>query len=259
MRGPGRLTAESARIGRVGAPRRRGAPLTEPDLWATHPALRDAGVRVASYSDIGVSTRSYPSASASCAEATTPSSSPARRFPSCPPTSAPRSAQSVVGHAPLRRRPLSGCRLSRRTVRAVLPVGWPWPPSLPAQQQRLGPAFAGLPVLRGHPTPLVPSSSRSFVLDDYRLRLSAAEAERSPWVRTLSFVPTPTPLRTSVRQISGFAAARRLAHGPHASRRFACARFGTSPQTPSDLPSRARRPLGRRGPVLRPDALVLRC
>jgi hypothetical protein len=31
--------------GRVGAPSFPGAPLTEPDLWASHPALRDAGVR----------------------------------------------------------------------------------------------------------------------------------------------------------------------------------------------------------------------
>jgi hypothetical protein len=30
---------------RVGAPGCPGAPLTEPDLWASHPALRDAVVR----------------------------------------------------------------------------------------------------------------------------------------------------------------------------------------------------------------------
>src|SRR5882757_1747429 len=31
--------------GRVGTPGCPGVPLTEPDLWTTHPALRDAGVR----------------------------------------------------------------------------------------------------------------------------------------------------------------------------------------------------------------------
>ena len=31
-------------LGRVGTPSRPGAPLTEPDLWASHPALRDSGV-----------------------------------------------------------------------------------------------------------------------------------------------------------------------------------------------------------------------
>jgi hypothetical protein len=52
--------------GRVGAPSRPGAPLTEPDLWATHPALRDAGVEVSLWTGVSVSTRSYPSGSVSC-------------------------------------------------------------------------------------------------------------------------------------------------------------------------------------------------
>jgi hypothetical protein len=82
------------------------------------------------------------------------------------PTSAPRSAQVRVGPHPLGRRPLSGCRLSRKTIRVALPLRWPWSLSLPAFQ-RLGPAFADLPVLCNHPTPLVPSSSRPFVLDEY--------------------------------------------------------------------------------------------
>jgi hypothetical protein len=33
-----------ARARRVGTPARAGAPLTKPDLWASHPAFRDAGV-----------------------------------------------------------------------------------------------------------------------------------------------------------------------------------------------------------------------
>ena len=52
---------------RVGTPSFPGAPLTEPDLWASHPALRDAGVRgtQSPYSGIGIAARSYPSFSAS--------------------------------------------------------------------------------------------------------------------------------------------------------------------------------------------------
>jgi hypothetical protein len=94
------------------------------------------------------------------------SSCPARSSLPRSPTSAPRSAQTGVGPHPLGRRPLSGCRLSRKTIQAALPLRWPWSLSLPAFQ-RLGPAFAGLPVLCDHPTPLVPSSSRPFVLDEY--------------------------------------------------------------------------------------------
>src|SRR5690242_19625157 len=96
-----------------------------------------------------------------------PSSLPAGLFPSCSPTSAPRVDQARAVPRPLHRRPLSGCRLSRRTVQAASPVYWPWSPFLPAPS-RLRPAFAGLVVPCDHPTPLVPSPSRPFVLDGYR-------------------------------------------------------------------------------------------
>src|SRR5438034_5603837 len=51
--------------------------LTEPDLWASHPALRDVGVgRIQpAYSDASLAARSYSSASVSCAGATTRCSS----------------------------------------------------------------------------------------------------------------------------------------------------------------------------------------
>ena len=110
----------------------------------------------------------------------------------------------------LRPRPLAGCRLSRETGPAVLPVHWPWSPSLPAAVPRLGPPFDGLPVLRDHPTPLVSSSSRLWFLDDYR---PSAEAERPPRVRTQNFMPTPSPIRPSARRILGFAAVGQLTRG----------------------------------------------
>src|ERR1041384_7964917 len=78
------------------------------------------------------------------------------------------------------RRSLSGCRLFHGTARAVPPLCWPWSPSLPAPLERLGPPFGGLPVLRDHPTPRVPSPSRRFLLDDYRSPGGAPEAVGLP-------------------------------------------------------------------------------
>jgi hypothetical protein len=43
--GLGGNVCRRALVSRVGTPSFPGAPLTEPDLWASHPALRDAGVR----------------------------------------------------------------------------------------------------------------------------------------------------------------------------------------------------------------------
>src|SRR5712692_10209429 len=98
-----------------------------------------------------------------------PSSLPTRLVRRCLPTSATRALQAGVGPCPFRRRPLSGCRLSRKTFPAALSVHWPWSPSLPApySSARLGPSFDGFPVPRDHPTSLVPSPSRPFVLDGY--------------------------------------------------------------------------------------------
>ncbi len=80
---------------------------------------------------------------------------------------------------PRQRRPLAGCRLSRTPVTVDPSFLWPWPPSLP-DSRRFGPPFGGLPVLRGHPTSPVPSSPRSFVLDDYRREPPAGGQEISP-------------------------------------------------------------------------------
>jgi hypothetical protein len=63
--------------------------------------------------------------------------------------------------------PLAGFRLSHRRVQAALSVYWPWPPSL-VDRCRLGTPFGALAVLRGHPTPAVPSPPRPFVLGDYQ-------------------------------------------------------------------------------------------
>jgi hypothetical protein len=115
--------------------------------------------------------------------------------PGCtrPPTSAPHAGQEAgIGPALSQERPLAGCRLSRRTVATGSPLCWPWSPSLPPRWSGLGPPFDGLPVVCDHPTSLVSSSSRYWFLDDYR---RPAEAERSPQVRTRSFVPTPSSIR----------------------------------------------------------------
>ncbi len=85
--------------------------------------------------------------------------------------------------------------------------------------------------LRDHPTPLVPLPCRSFVLHNYRSRFLAAEAERSPRVRTRNFTPTPSRIRATAQRISGFTTAGWLTNGSHALRRFAFARFGVAPTT----------------------------
>jgi hypothetical protein len=90
-------------------------------------------------------------------------------------------------------------QLSRTTVVAGPPFHWPWSPSLPASL-RLGRPFGRLPVLRGHPTSLVSSPSRLWFLDDYR---PWAEAQRSPWVRTQNFAPTPASLLRAVPTDTG--------------------------------------------------------
>jgi hypothetical protein len=82
-------------------------------------------------------------------------------------TSAPHSASYRVGSMLVRSWPLAGFRLSHRRVRAALSVYWPWPPSL-VDRCRLGTPFGALAVLRGHPTPAVPSPPRPFVLGDYQ-------------------------------------------------------------------------------------------
>ena len=122
-----------------------------------------------------------------------PSSS--RVSPCCTrsPTSAPHAGQGAgIGPGLSQERPLAGCRLSRRTVATGSPLCWPWSPSLPPHWSGLGPPFDGLPVVCDHPTSLVLSSSRYWFLDDYR---RSADAERSPQVRTRSFVPTPSSIR----------------------------------------------------------------
>jgi len=175
--------------------------LTEPDLWASHPALRDVGVggNQSASAAVGIAARSYSSASVSCAGAMTRWSSPAGCLRAWFSTSAPHTGQRVrVGPSLCRERPLAGCRLSRETNPVGLRVRWPWSPSLPAWCARMGPPFDGLPVLRDHPTPLVSSPSRRWFLDGYRL---SAEAERSPRVSTQNFVPTPSPIRPPARRI----------------------------------------------------------
>ena len=126
-----------------------------------------------------------------------PSSSAAATLSSWSPTSAPRTAQARAGPCPLRRRPLAGCRLSRRTVAAVLPVHWPWSPSLPAATARRGWDRLST-ALRYYATIRLLSSLRHLVLGSSTTTAhpAVAEAERSPRVRTQNFVPTPSPLRT---------------------------------------------------------------
>src|SRR3954470_12121788 len=132
-----------------------------------------------------------------------PSSSLAGRSGWCLPTSAPVVALGRLGPPLHSGRPLAGFRLSRETVPVDLPCHWPWSPSLPAGSPRLGPPFGGLPGRCDHPTPLVSSSPRPFVLGDFR---PWAGAERSLQVRTQSFVPTPSPIRPARADGFGLAA-----------------------------------------------------
>ena len=158
----------------------------------------------------------------------------------CVSTSAPHTGQRVrVGPSLRRERPLAGCRLSRETGSVGLLVHWPWSPFLPARGERLGPPFDGLPVLRDHPTPLVSWPSRLSFRDGYRL---AAEAERSPRVRTQNFVPTPSPIRPPVRRrwASLLRASSPTGWDASAALRFRSVRYCIVRLLP-DAPSRAAR------------------
>ena len=112
---------------------------------------------------------------------------------SCSSTSAPRASQARVGPVRCRRRPLAGCRLSRRTVSScpassLAVVAFP-----PRGLRAVGTAFR-----RPSGTTRPSDSSRPFVISFFRPRRLPpvrAEAERSPRVRTQNFVPTPSPLR----------------------------------------------------------------
>jgi hypothetical protein len=162
---------------------------------------------------------------------------------------------------PLRRRPLAGCRLSRETVQAVLPVGWPWSPSLPAATLRLGPAFAGLPVLRNHPTPLVPLPCRPFVLHSYRRDFRDGGREVSPGKNAESRADA-VAFTHAARRILGFTAIGQLTPRTYASRRFTSVRFGTAPRastTRSLAGPRRRLSSSPRRPVLRSAHLPCQC
>ena len=156
------IAAQPRIAGRVARGGRPPPALTEPDLWASHPALRDTGVggNESPYSGAGIAARSYPRSPSGPGRRTVHPSSPAGVLRACSSTSAPPTGQRRVGPPPYRPRPLAGCRLSRETGPSGLPVCWPWSPSLPAGFPRLGPPFDGLLVLRDHPTPLVSSPSR---------------------------------------------------------------------------------------------------
>jgi hypothetical protein len=125
--------------------------------------------------------------------------------------------------------PLSGCRLSRKTVQVVLPVHWPWLPSLPTPEERLEPPFGSLAVLRSHPTVLVPWPSRLHVLEGCRWRPGAAtEAESAPQVRTRNFLLNRRQYRCSPTDIG--LCRRRPTHPERSAlRRFAFARFSSAP------------------------------
>jgi len=182
-----------------------------------------------------------------------PRPSSSRASPCCtrPPTSAPHAGQDAgIGPGLSQERPLAGCRLSRRTVATGSPLCWPWSPFLPPRWSGLGPPFDGLPVVCDHPTSLVSSSSRYWFLDDYR---RPAEAERSPQVRTRSFVPTPSSIRPPA---DGYRAHCRWPAcpqdwTPHATLHFHSARHfpldfhqtlphGPIPSTPTSLSGHSR-------------------
>ncbi len=146
----------------------------------------------------------------------------------CRSTSAPRMEQREARLDPRQRRPLAGCRLSRTPVTVDPSFLWPWPPSLP-DSRRFGPPFGGLPVLRGHPTSPVPSSPRSFVLDDYR-REPPAGGQESLQVRNAELRVNLSPLHAPAGTEIGprrFLPPRPRGRMPH--RRFACAQFHTAP------------------------------
>jgi hypothetical protein len=92
-----------------------------------------------------------------------------------------------------------------------------------------------------------PSSGTTRPSDPYRLVVIGspnayrppAEAERSPWVRTKNFAPSPSPARTPDRRMWGSPPSAGSPTGRKPSRRFAFARFGAAPMTST------RRPLAR--------------
>src|SRR6266540_4247258 len=162
------------------------------------------------------------------------SSSRAGPFSSCSATSAPRALGAGVGPGPSRRRPLSGCRLSRRSVRAAFPL-WlavtAFPP--PATSLRVTTAFR-----RPCGTTRSSDSSRPFaicpfVLSGYRLFRGGREV--SPG-KNAQLPPTPSSLRAPSDGYRASLAAGRLTQGPRASRRFAFARCRGSPQTSTRPP-----------------------
>src|SRR6266852_6409371 len=157
-----------------------------------------------------------------------PSSLPTRLVRRCLPTSATRALQAGVGPCPFRRRPLSGCRLSRKTFPAALSVHWPWSPSLPApySSARLGPSLDGFPVPRDHTTSLVPSPSRPFVLDGYHPLGGGREISLGKQRKT------SCPCRRHYSRLPDGYWVRRRLPAPRrtcAFQRFALARPGTSP------------------------------
>ena len=196
----------------------------------------------------------------------------ARHSPQTPsPGSRPLATSSIViaGRSPSRRAPRLRHRARRRhgigpvSAPAVAPlraVGCPeetvssclacslavvaFPPR--DSRPRLGPPFGGLPVLRDHPTPLVPSPSRPFVLGDYRRRPTRRGGREVSPGKNAELRADPVATTHRLRRISGFTAGSRLTHGRHALRRFAFARFGTAPMTST------RRPLAGLPPSLPP-------
>jgi hypothetical protein len=137
-----------------------------------------------------------------------------------------------------RERPLAGCRLSRETDAVGLPVRWPWSPSLPAPDARVGPPFDGRAVLRDHPTPLVSSPSRLSFRVGYRLRGSReASSGKHTELRTDAVAYTPV-CPTDI----GFAAVGQLTAGSDASAalRVRSVRYCIVRLLP-DAPSRAAR------------------
>ena len=92
---------------------------------------------------------------------------------------------------------LARLALSRRADRVVLPVRWPWTPSL--SDCSALPSFDGLSAPRIHRTSLVFLSSRC--LDDYH---SQAEAERSPRVRNAELHDVTVTYTHGIRTTMGF-------------------------------------------------------
>jgi len=149
--------------------------LTEPDLWTSHPALRDAGV--GELNPLLRRRRYRPQLSklsVSCPWAMMnrgcprfvitgkPGSHAFSDFGTAYWAMARAGALAGPGTAP------RGLSAVSRTVAAGLPLRWPWSLSLPPHLAGLGPPFDGLPVQCNHPTSLVSSPSRYGFLDDYR-------------------------------------------------------------------------------------------